>query len=113
MGGQLDHSRAGLVQSARDILKQLATDALPGVTPAKIEAIETALKDYEKVETTQSGDQGDATGARGTLADKVAEIADQRRQIQYAADAQWGPDRKAHAGTRREFKLPATKAFAG
>ena len=113
VGGKIDHSRPALVQTAHDILEQLAKDPLPGVTPAKIEAIEAALKAYEKVETTQSGDQGDATGARGSLARKMEAIAEKRRQIQFAADAQWPPDNRAHAGIRREFKLSPTKAFHG
>ena len=113
VGEKIDNSRAQLVQAAKSILKQLAEDTLPGVTAPKIESIDAALKAYVTVETVQSGGQGDATGARALLQTKVAAIADRRRQIQFAADAQWPPADKAHAGIRREFKLQANKAFNG
>ena len=93
-------------------LLTLASDTLPGLKPAHKTALEAALADYKAIQTTQTSAQGDATGARGQLDTKIAEIADLRREIQYAADAVWPPEDPANAGTRGEFQIPPDKALA-
>lgn len=55
------------------------------------------------------GAQGDATTARAHLEEQ---IADRRREIQYAADAQWPAGANGNAGIRGEFQIPLDKALA-
>ena len=41
----------------------------------------------------------------------VHDITARRREIQFAADAEWPHTDPAHAGTRREFKLPPDRVM--
>jgi ribosomal protein L17 len=52
---------------------------------------------------------GDATTARATLEAAIKSIIARRREIQFAADAQWPPTNPANAGIRREFRLAPDK----
>ncbi len=54
---------------------------------------------------------GDATTARATLEAAVKSIIARRREIQFAADAQWPPRNPANAGIRRDFRLSPDKAM--
>ena len=58
-----------------------------------------------------AGDQSGATTTRAQCEIKVNEVADMRREIQYAADIIWPATRKANAGIRVEFKLPPARAL--
>jgi hypothetical protein len=78
---------------------------LPGVTPAKITALQTALDDYMGVQGSQTGAQGDATTARKLVEAAVADIIVKRREIQFAAEAEWPHTDPANAGIRVEFQL--------
>jgi len=40
-------------------------------------------------------------------------IADQRRELQSAADGLWAAGKQENVAIRREFGLPADKAFKG
>jgi hypothetical protein len=42
---------------------------------------------------------------------QVKEVADNRRQLQYAADAAWPSTEKVNAGIRTEFKIPPNRAL--
>lgn len=59
------------------------------------------------MQTAQSGDQSGATTSRSQLEAKLKEVADKRRQLQYAADAV----KKVNAGVRTEFKIPPNRAL--
>ena len=89
----------------------VAPDVLPGVTPAKITALETALDDYKGLQSDQSGAQGGATTARKLTEAAVADIVTQRREIQFGADADWPHTDPANAGIRVEFQLPADRVM--
>ena len=52
-----------------------------------------------------------ATTARATLEAAVKSIIARRREIQFAADAQWPASNPANAGIRREFRLSPDKAM--
>jgi hypothetical protein len=54
---------------------------------------------------------GDATTPRATLEAAVKSIIARRREIQFAADAQWPAGDPANAGIRREFRLSPDKAM--
>ena len=113
VGERLDKSRALLEQYARAILEKLATDTLPGITPAKVTTLGNLLDAYDRSNTTQGSAQSAATGARRTRDDMLRSINDRRMVIQFAADAQWPHSHPANAAIRREFKLPVKQPFAG
>ena len=110
VGHNLAISRVTLESAAQTILAHLATDALPGMKPADLVAFQKALVAYAVVQTTQSGDQSDATTVRARYGDRVKEISGLRREIQYAVDALWPASRKGNAGIRIEFKLRPDRA---
>lgn len=105
-------NRATLEEAVDSVLLTLAADTLPGLKPAHKTALEAALAAYKAIQTVQTSAQGDATGARGQLEAKITEIADLRREIQYAADVLWPADNPANAGIRGEFQIPPDKALA-
>lgn len=114
-------SRSVLEQTAANILHKLQgdpdatppvpADVLPGITPAKIAALKTALADYENVQGDQSGAQSSATTARKQFEAAVSDIVARRREIQFAADAEWPHTDPANAGIRSEFYLPADRVM--
>ena len=118
---KLGNSRALLEQGAGNILLKLKgditarppmpSDVLPGVSPAKIAELESALSDYKDVQGNQSGAQGQATGWRSQVETAVADIVTRRREIQFAADAEWPHTDPLNDGIRVEFKLPADRSM--
>ncbi len=112
INARVDTNRATLEEAVDNVLRTLATDTIPGVTAALKTALTQALADYRGIQGTQTGAQGDATTARKQLETAIPEIADLRREIQYAADAVWPPEDPANAGIRGEFQIPPDKALA-
>ena len=118
---KISNSRSLLEQAANNILLKLngdtqavppvPPDVLPGVTAAKTAALQTALDDYLGVQGDQTGAQSDATTARKQVETAVADIVTRRREIQFAADAEWPHTNSANAGVRREFQLPPTRVM--
>lgn len=121
IGQQFYNSRSLLEQTTSNILRKLLgdsaatppvpADVLPGITAAKITALQTALADYQAVQSDQSGAQGDATTARRQLETVVADIIAKRREVQFAADAEWPHTDPANAGIRGEFQLPPDRVL--
>ena len=111
IGERIGSNRPLLERSTHAILAALATDALPGLKPAEVTALDTALTAYTNVQPTQTGGQSDATTNRALLEAKVKEVADLRRELQYAADTVWPARNRANAGIRVEFKIPPNKAL--
>lgn len=112
INARIDSNRGTLEEAVDSVLRTLATDTIPGVKTAHKDALQQALANYKGIQGTQTGAQGDATTARKQLETAIPEIADLRREIQYAADAIWPPENPAHAGIRGEFQIPADKALA-
>ena len=117
VGQQFYNSRSLLEQTATNILLKLngtaqtPADALPGIDAGKIAALQQALTDYQGVQTNQTGAQSDATTARRQVEAAVAEIVARRREIQFAADAEWTHTDPANAGIRKEFQLPPDRVM--
>lgn len=117
IGQRYANSRSLLEQMATNILLKLngddktPADKLPGVTAAKIGALQTALDDYQSAQGDQSGAQGAATTWRKQVEKAVADIVKQRREIQFAAAAEWPHTNPANAGVRKEFLLPPNRAM--
>jgi hypothetical protein len=122
-GTKFYSSRSLLEQTAANILAKLAPqpppgggpapapDVLPGISPAKITALQQAASDYQDSKGDQTGEQSDATGARKLLEAAIADIVAKRREIQFAADADWPHDNPANAGIRAEFQLPPDRVM--
>ncbi len=106
-------SRALTEQAARDILANAAEDSLPGVTPARLQAGNAALAAYIGTESPQSDAQSKATQLRQKRDTAFAEALRLRHEIQFAADTAWPWWDDAHLAIRREFLLPAGRAFVG
>ncbi len=109
IGEPIGDSRSLLESAAKAILVHLKTDTLPGGKPTEVTALQTALSDYIRGQTAQTGDQSEATTARFLLAGKVKEIVDLRRDVQYAVDTLWPSDDPTNAGVRVQFKVPANR----
>ena len=86
---------------------------MPGIEAAELHALDDALAAYKGVETDQSGEQSGATAARKALEALVKEIADQRRELQFAVDGLWPAGKSENAAIRVEFQLSADRVFKG
>jgi len=123
IGTKFYSSRAVLEQSATNIIAKLAPtappgggaapapDILPGISAAKITALKTALQDYQDAQGDQTGAQSGATTARKQLEAAISDIVGKRREIQFAADAEWPHEAPANAGIRAEFQLPPDRVM--
>lgn len=111
IGQPIESSRTLLETSTQTIVTNLATDALPGMKPADVPALQAALDVYKGVQTDQSGNQSGAAMARAKFEAKVKEVADLRREIQYAVDAVWPASKPANAAIRIEFQIPPDRAM--
>lgn len=110
--GQDIASNHGLLLTAADaIAKTLTTDKLPGVKPATITDLQSALTSFKAGLGSQSGGKSDAGKSFQSLNAKIKEIAKLRRDIQYAADTVWPCGDPANAPVRAEFKLPADRSL--
>lgn len=109
IGKKWYNSRPALEQTATDILTKLATDNLPGISAAKVTALQEASDAYTKVQADQTTGQSGATTGRAKLETAVKDIIARRREIQFAADASWPHTDRTNAGIRAEFKLPADR----
>jgi hypothetical protein len=92
------------------VLATIGEDALTGQKIAGTAALAAALDTYVQAQTGQASNQTGATNDRAALELKVKEVADLRREIQYAADLQWPADKKTHPGIRKALGLPVNKA---
>jgi hypothetical protein len=113
IGTNIFTSRALAEQSVGTLLKNAAADNLPSVTPARLAEANAALTAYIGTEAPQSDAQSAATQARQKRDDAFAEALRLRHDIQYAADTAWPWWDDANVAVRREFLLPAGRAFVG
>ncbi len=117
VGQKFYSSRSLLEQAAANILLKLngtdktPADKLPGIDAAKIAALAQALADYKNVQGDQTGAQSGATTARKQLEAAIGDIIGRRREIQFAADAEWPHTDPANAGIRAEFQLPPDRVM--
>jgi hypothetical protein len=113
IGQQIDNSRAVLEGWAQTIYDKTADDKLPKVTEAKRTELKAALDLYKGVQTEQSGAIGGASGTRMDRDALVTQATAGRMWLQFAADAEWPHTESTNYPIRREFQLPATRAFIG
>ena len=106
-------SRSDLEACASSIAAKAKEADLPGIETAELQALSDALAAYQAAETDQTTEQSDATAARRALEALVKEIADQRRELQFAVDGLWPAGKPENAAIRVEFQLSADRAFKG
>lgn len=106
-------SRALAEQSVDAMLANAAEDALPGLTPARLTTARQRLLDYGKTKDPQTDAQTDATTLREQRDLAFEEVMRLRHEIQFAADTGYPWHGAANQGLRREFLLPAGRAFTG
>ena len=104
-------SRNELDQDATAILKLAAADTLPGLTPVKLTAANTAYTGWKQTFIAQN--QAAETQARAVinLTAKAGAINDARRDVQHAVETIWPHTNKANTATRRAFQMPADQAL--
>ena len=111
IGDRIDANRPMLEASAKAIEQTLATDTLPGHKAADTQALTDARKAYSASKPAQAGEQSKASSDLIQLEALVKDIANDRRNIQYAADTVWPASNKANAAIRREFGLPPNRSL--
>lgn len=104
-------TRPVLEQAAETALVALTTDTLPGITPEKKTAFASALTAWKASDTAQTASVSDKGQKRLELDTKLEELAQTRRTILRAADAQWPAHNTANRPIRTEFGLPKTRSF--
>jgi hypothetical protein len=97
-------NNAGQVLAAAQKAEYAPVFAAGGITAAKLTALAADIAAALAL-------AGAATTARATLEAAVKSIIARRREIQFAADAQWPHSNAANAGIRREFRLSPDKAM--
>lgn len=113
IGLKISNSRALLEGWAQTIHDKTATDKLPKITETKRAALKAALQTYKDTQTGQTGAIGQASGTRLDRNALVEQATERRLWLQFAADAEWPHTNPANTPIRREFQLPATRAFIG
>ena len=113
IGVKIQNSRALLEGWAQTVYDKTATDKLPKITETKRAALKAALEAYKTAQTEQSGAIGTASGTRIDRNALVEQATERRMWIQFAADAEWPHTNPANTPIRREFQIPATRAFIG
>ena len=108
---KISNNRTLLEQAANDFIANAEEDRLPGIEMDEIGALQTALADYQAVQTDQTNAQSDATGQRKLLDEAMDRLAGLRHELQLAAERAWKHTDPKNAGIRVEFKLPPDKAF--
>jgi hypothetical protein len=113
IGLKISNSRALLEGWAQTICDKTATDKLPKITDTKRAILKAALETYKATQTGQAGAIGEASGTRIDRNSLVEQATERRMWLQFAADAEWPHTEPANTPVRREFQLPATRAFIG
>ncbi len=113
IGLKVSNSRVLLEGWGQTIYGKTATDKLPKITETKRAALKAALQTYKDTQTGQSGAIGQASGTRIDRDSLVEQATERRMWLQFAADAEWPHTDPANTPIRREFQLPANRAFIG
>jgi hypothetical protein len=113
VGHRLNPNQATFKESVQAVITKLASDTLPGITPAKVASLPLLLTAYTTAAADPRSQQSDATTRRRQRDAQVHSITDRRLTIQFAADAEWPFTNPANAGIRAEFFLPLSQPFHG
>jgi hypothetical protein len=113
IGENIEVSRTVLEGYAQAVYDKTAADKLPKITDAKRAELKAALDAYKKAQTDQTSAISAAGGLRLDRDELVRQATAGRMQLQFAADAEWPFTDPANYPVRREFQLPANRAFIG
>ena len=113
IGKDIFTSRALTEQAAREIFAHGTEDKLPAITAERQKTTAAILAAYVGTETPQTNAQSEATTLRQQRDATYDEVLRLRREIQLTADSAWPWHNEANLGRRREFLLPAGRAFVG
>lgn len=103
VGHRLADNRANLEQFANNVLIQVESDPLPGLTKDALTEL-TAARDDWKAEMARQAIAGEAL--RQSILQQLDHILDERSAIQFAADDLWPHDDPKNVETRKKFYLP-------
>lgn len=109
VGQKLNGNQPNLAQTSQTIIEKLAGDKLPGFTPSRVKAVETARTNWVDSTEAQSAAETAAADVRGEFKTLLKNVSDSRVAIQLAADAQWPHTEAEHRGVRKEFALPSNQ----
>lgn len=109
VGQRVNESRAVLDQTSQSIISKATTDALPGISPAFLTALETDRLEWKNCTAQQISQQSTAKTQRAERNGEVDSIQQRRIELQFAADAAWPWSNPDNAGVRGEFKLPRNR----
>ena len=104
-------SRATLLKVTEGILLRLSTQALPGITPETITALEAKRDAYVEANQTQLSFIAGAKARREATLEHLKTATDLRIEVQFAADAAYPFDNPKSAPARTEFALPSNRRF--
>jgi hypothetical protein len=93
------------------ISQRLAADTLLGITPAKVQAFQSALAAWQSTDLSQSTHATDAAQLLIAAKAELASVNERRIKLQLAADAAFPYYNKENAALRSEFGLPKTRPF--
>ncbi len=105
VGEKLNGNRPNLLQTSQTFLNKLASDTLPGITPAKVTKLRNLRKGWVESRIPQTENSTAAQTARAELRTMLKSIEDRQVAIQLAADAEWPHTDEANAALRKEFGL--------
>jgi hypothetical protein len=113
IGEDIFANEATAGETVQTMLDRATTDALPGLTPAKLATFATHLAAFNAKPVSKTGQQAIATQKRKARGAKFIEIMRLRHEIQHAADGAWPWSIPGNNGLRMLFKLPAGRPFTG
>lgn len=111
VGTEIDQSRPLLEQSGETIIDNTNTDRPAPVETAMITAAEVKLQKYKDSKQPQRDEKSSAAAARQSRDALVAQIVNDRQQIQLAADNAWPYTDPANRKARMEFGLPVNRPY--
>lgn len=111
VGNRLDVADNRLETIALAVLEELKKEELPSVGPAEIEALKTALADWENGVDADADASPSAQALYEQLVALSGEITIERRQIQIAANAAFPFRKETNAAARKAFHIPEHRPF--
>jgi hypothetical protein len=111
IGERIDANREILEECAQGILANAGVDRPGAVNTEFVVRAEAARSAYTQSKLAKVSGQSQAKTKRLERNAAVASIVQRRREIQFAADAQWPPNVPEHAAVRAEFGLSPNRPF--
>src|ERR1041385_7137827 len=111
IGERIDANREILEECAQGILANAGVDRPGAVNTEFVVRAEAARSAYTQSKLTRASGRSQAKSKRLERDAAVASIVQRRREIQFAADAEWPPNVPENAAVRAEFGLSPNRPF--